>query len=114
MKLKALSLILAILTSVCVQSILCAQKGFTNSSSSVKQNIQDLKEFCLGKTLDFCSKMHMEFAMAFLQNQLDQIMLNVEKEEKKARKEENNQRRNRMKGQLMLLKLRQHFLDRHL
>ena len=87
---------------------------WSHSSSSVKQNIQDLKEFCKGRTLDFCSKFHMEFAMAFLENQLEQIRINVEKTQQEEKKAQIMQRKNRVRNEKMLLKLRQHFLDRHL
>lgn len=86
----------------------------SHSSSSIKQNIQDLKEFCKGLTLDFCSKFHLEFAMAFLENQLEQIRINLEKTQQEEKKAIKMQRKNRQQNEKMLLKLRQHFLDRHL
>ena len=60
-------------------TVVCAQKP-PSSITSVKQSVQDLNNFCMGKTLDFCSKEHMEIAMSFLLKQQDQLMKNLEKE----------------------------------
>jgi hypothetical protein len=94
-------------------TVACAQKP-SSSIASVKQSVQDLNNFCMGKTLDFCSKEHMEIAMNFLIKQQDQLMKNLEKELREAKKAENKRRRNRMTNNLMIHKFRQHFLDRHL
>jgi hypothetical protein len=94
-------------------TVVCAQKP-PSSITSVKQSVQDLNNFCMGKTLDFCSKEHMEIAMSFLLKQQDQLMKNLEKELREAKKAETKRRRNQMTNKMMIHKFRQHFLDRHL
>ena len=85
------------------------------SVDTLKKGFIDLKNYCEGKTLDFCSLKSIVFAKAYLQSQIDQKEKEKERERYEARKEEEMRQQHRKNNQLMFQKLRQkqHFIDRH-
>jgi hypothetical protein len=84
------------------------------SIGTINRNLEDLKESCKGEKNEFCQTKNLKIAAAFLHNQFAQIKTNMERALKEARKEEIARKRSRKKDEQFLLKLRQHFLDRHL
>ena len=85
------------------------------SINTLKQGLNDLKNYCKGKSLDFCSYESMEFAMFYLKSQIEQKERELERARQEARKAEKERQQNRKRDRLMLQRLmqKQHFLDRH-
>jgi hypothetical protein len=103
--------------------IICACFVFVNgkknsgivSIDTLKKGFIDLKNYCEGKTLDFCSAESLEFAIEYLQNQIYQKEQETERERQNAMHAKKLRQENRKREQLMLKKLirKQHLFDRH-
>ena len=85
------------------------------SVDTLKKGFIDLKNYCEGKTLDFCSAESIEFAIEYLQNQIYQKEQQMERERQNAMLAKKLRQENRKRDKLMYEKLmqRQHLLDRH-
>ena len=103
--------------------IICAFLFFVNgkktsgmvSIDTLKKGFIDLKNYCEGKTLDFCSAESIEFAIEYLQNQIYQKEQQMERERQNAIHAKKLRQENRKRDKLMLKKLilKQHLLERH-
>jgi len=80
-KLALITLILVYFTTVVTNMNNAA------SIAGINKTYQDLQSFCKGKNRDFCSKEYIKVSMEFLQNQLDQIKRNMEREQQEAKKQ---------------------------
>ena len=103
--------------------IICAFLVFVNgkqnsgkvSVDTLKKGFIDLKNYCEGKTLDFCSAESIEFATEYLQNQIYQKEQEMERVRQNAMLAKKLRQENRKRDKIMLKKLitKQHLLDRH-
>ena len=82
--------------------------------------IKTIKNYCVGKYLDFCSPDHLKISLQLIhkkQETIKQMYIRKEHEEKLRTWRQEKQRRLKLKQELFRLKMthifRKHFLDRH-
>ena len=85
-----------------------------NLNRGFNKNLQDLKDSCVNKQMEFCQKEHLILSDAFLRKEVARIKLKIEKAKNEAKKQEIVRRRNRIRNERFRQMLREHFLDRHL
>ena len=96
------------------QVIIFAQTEFLDNISTIQNTLVDLKQFCLGKTDNFCSKESISMSRSLLKDQLESVKQNIIHLRKEQRRREKLHKLNQLKYQRMANLLREHFLDRHL
>ena len=69
-----------------------------NLNRGFNKNLQDLKESCVNKQMEFCEKENLILSDVFLRKEVALIKLKIEKAKKQAKKQEIVRRRNRIRN----------------
>lgn len=76
----------------------------------IYQNFDDVKKFCTGKSVDFCSQTQIQMSL----NVLTTKLIELQRMHKEMLEREMKNRADRRKHKQMRIKLAMYFLDRHI